>query len=151
MKNSIWIAVVVIGIGAVSVVAIVWSDTSARTVAPAAVLVEAPDRWAVVEECELDDSGLRRRSTATRRHVVSPEGTWYIVPKAYQEWANSIVEGNEVSLPKFIRQWDTTTLPHRNFSLQSREDMLSTITLLEGNWYQAATGRDMEGILFFAE
>lgn len=62
------------------------------------------EKWYIAEDrvfYEDSDAVLTHR-----RHVVSPEGEWFIVPPAYKELVDGWADGSIVQVPPHIRMWE---------------------------------------------
>ncbi len=62
--------------------------------------------WHVIESrCWEAEEGGWDRATPYRRHIVSSEGDWYIVPEAQAALVDGLSEGDEFILPRSVRLW----------------------------------------------
>jgi hypothetical protein len=66
-------------------------------------------KWLVVEwkVRTPDEQRDWDKVTSHRYHVVSPEGVYYIIPDVHKKWAGKIEQGEEVYLPRTLRDWPT--------------------------------------------
>jgi hypothetical protein len=101
------------------------------------------ERWAVIETTVKSGES----TTTVRRYMVGPDGTWYVIPTYHQEWANSLVEGQEVKMPGSIDAWRTHGNPYfPDFDPLEGESTLKGGVSQEGN---KAISSLYTGIYFF--
>lgn len=80
--------------------------------------------------------------TRERRWVISPEGDAYIIPQAYQDWANKIQEGDSVIMPRTVHGWDRSF-----FEKKDVRNLMSGIIVDQGK--VSNTSMWMESVYFF--
>lgn len=77
-----------------------------------------------------------------RLHIVAPDDQWYIIPDAYDEWADEISSGAMVEIPATIRDWPQPFLYNEEESSRLRR----------GDYILDGSGKDVGafGVFFFA-
>ncbi len=80
------------------------------------------EKWLVVES-RYDNGNLQENAI---RWLVSPDGSWLIIPEAHKSWASQLKEGQETDLPKFVNEWQRAVFPE-----ERETDDLRTIGLVK--------------------
>lgn len=75
--------------------------------------------------------------------VETSGGEWLIIPKAHQEWASKIVEGQTVPMPENWREWRRAQKP-------DREDM-ANLSQFGQSAYKANASTYLAATYFFAK